>query len=63
MVDPETLRDVEDGQQGLILAKGPGVLRGYHHDESATAKVRRRASGRGSSGAQDLGVLAQVAAA
>lgn len=39
VVDPDTLRDVADGQQGLILARGPGVMAGYYRDEAATAKV------------------------
>lgn len=40
VVDPETREDVADGQQGLILARGPGVTRGYWNEEPATAKVR-----------------------
>ena len=35
-------QDVPDGQQGLILAKGPGVMAGYFGDEGATAKVGPR---------------------
>ena len=47
VVDPETLQDVAEGQQGLILARGPGVMRGYYNDSGATAKVswRRRRVG------------------
>lgn len=26
VVDPKTLADVADGEQGLILARGPGVM-------------------------------------
>ena len=25
--------------QGLLLAKGPGIMKGYYNDESATAKA------------------------
>lgn len=39
VVDPESLQDVPDGQQGLLLARGPGVMQGYFADEAATAKV------------------------
>jgi acyl-CoA synthetase (AMP-forming)/AMP-acid ligase II len=28
IVDPATLQEVPDGQQGLVLARGPGVMRG-----------------------------------
>lgn len=39
VVDPDSFQDVPDGQQGLLLAKGPGVMKGYYNDESATAKA------------------------
>ncbi len=39
VVDPDTLADVPDGQQGVILARGPGVLSGYYEDPDATAKA------------------------
>lgn len=39
MVDPDSLAPVPDGQQGLLLARGPGVMAGYYKDEAATAKV------------------------
>lgn len=42
VVDPESLQDVPDGQQGLILARGPGVTAGYYRDDAATAKVGGR---------------------
>eukprot|EP00884_Botryococcus_braunii_P011365 jgi/Botrbrau1/20229/Bobra.31_1s0025.1 len=39
VVDPETREDLPDGIQGLLLAKGPGVMSGYYRDEFATEKV------------------------
>jgi long-chain acyl-CoA synthetase len=39
VVDPETREDLPDGTQGLLLAKGPGVMCGYYRDDLATAKV------------------------
>ena len=36
VVDPETRRDLPDGQQGLLLARGPGVTAGYLDDAAAT---------------------------
>lgn len=39
IVDPETMRNVPDGRQGLLLARGPGVMQGYLDDEAATAKA------------------------
>ena len=41
VVDPETKEDLaEDGQQGLLLAKGRGVMQhGYFNDPSATARA------------------------
>lgn len=41
IVDPETLAPVADGQQGLVLARGPGVMAGYYQDDMATAKAFR----------------------
>ena len=37
MVHPETRRELSDGEQGLLLARGPGVSSGYFDDEAATA--------------------------
>ncbi|KAK9808885.1 hypothetical protein WJX72_005702 [[Myrmecia] bisecta] len=45
VVDPETLRDLPDGSQGLLLAKGPGVMQGYYNDEMSTAKAFRAGDG------------------
>lgn len=44
-MDPETLRELPDGQQGLLLAKGPGVMRGYHNDVGSTQKAMRAGPG------------------
>mmetsp|Transcript_25990 Transcript_25990/g.56652 ORF Transcript_25990/g.56652 Transcript_25990/m.56652 type:complete len:725 (+) Transcript_25990:195-2369(+) len=45
VVDPNTLADLPDGQQGLVLARGPGVMAGYLDDEVATAKAFRAGQG------------------
>lgn len=37
VIDPQTLKDVPDGEQGLLLARGPGVMGGYDGAEAATA--------------------------
>lgn len=37
VVHPETRDEVADGQQGVILARGPGVMSGYFDNPSATA--------------------------
>lgn len=39
VVDPETYQDVPDGQQGLLLAKGPGVMKGYYNNPQGTQKA------------------------
>jgi long-subunit acyl-CoA synthetase (AMP-forming) len=36
VVDPRTHTRLPDGQQGLLLAAGPGVMSGYWADERAT---------------------------
>ena len=41
IVDKETLRDVEPGRPGLILARGANVMEGYLGQPSLTAKVKR----------------------
>lgn len=45
VVDPDTLADLPNGRQGLVLAKGPGVMQGYYRDAAATAKVFRAGGG------------------
>ncbi len=44
MVDPETYQDVADGQQGVILAQGPGVMKGYYNDPQGTQKALKQGS-------------------
>lgn len=39
VVDPGTGADLPDGQQGLILARGPGVMAGYYGDVASTDKA------------------------
>ena len=45
VVDPETFEEVPDGEQGLILAKGPGVMRGYLNDPKNTHSAMRAGGG------------------
>ena len=40
-MNPETLQDLPDGEQGLLLAKGPGVMKGYYNNPQGTAKAVR----------------------
>lgn len=39
VVHPVTHEDLPDGQQGLILAQGPGVMAGYYNNDDATHKA------------------------
>ena len=41
VVDPETGQDLTEGQEGLLLLKGPGRMVGYLADEKATAAALR----------------------
>ena len=45
VVNPDTLEDLPDGQQGLMLARGPGIMAGYYGDQAATAKAFRAGHG------------------
>eukprot|EP00803_Ostreobium_quekettii_P002616 evm.model.scf_940.1 EVM.evm.TU.scf_940.1 scf_940:7095-14522(-) len=39
VVDPQSLQNLPDGSPGLLLAKGPGVMEGYHRNEEETSKA------------------------
>jgi non-ribosomal peptide synthetase component E (peptide arylation enzyme) len=39
VVDPTSHAPLPDGQQGLLLAAGPGVTAGYYNDAEATHKA------------------------
>lgn len=41
VVDPDTLAHVEPGRSGLLLVKGPNVMKGYLGDPDATARAIR----------------------
>ena len=41
VVDPETGHDLTEGQEGLLLLKGPGRMVGYLADDNATAAALR----------------------
>jgi acyl-[acyl-carrier-protein]-phospholipid O-acyltransferase/long-chain-fatty-acid--[acyl-carrier-protein] ligase len=41
IVDPESGVDLPEGQEGLLLLKGPGRMVGYLADDEATSKVLR----------------------
>ena len=39
IVDPDKLTLMPKGQKGLVLAKGPQIMKGYYKDKEATDKV------------------------
>ncbi len=39
VLNPETLKEVEPGQKGVLFVKGPQVMMGYYKDEENTRKV------------------------
>ncbi len=54
MVDPATRTPLPVGERGLVLARGPQVMGGYHNKPEATAKVL---DGEGWFDTGDLGLL------
>ncbi|KEF42885.1 MAG: long-chain fatty acid--CoA ligase [Cyanobium sp. CACIAM 14] len=54
VVDPATGTTLACGERGLVLARGPQVMAGYHHRPDATAKVL---DGEGWFDTGDLGLL------
>ena len=40
-IDPDTLEDLPIGTPGILMIKGPNVMKGYLHDSEKTAKVLR----------------------
>src|SRR5262249_42901535 len=41
IVDPETMRDRSVGEEGLLLIRGPSVMKGYLDEPDRTAEVMR----------------------
>ncbi len=44
MADPETYHDVADGQDGVVLAQGSRVMKGYYNDPQGTQKALNQGS-------------------
>ncbi|GFR52124.1 hypothetical protein Agub_g14639 [Astrephomene gubernaculifera] len=55
VVDPETLQPLPAGRKGLLLARGPGVMKGYYRDQDATQRAFRAGDGWFDTG--DLGFI------
>ena len=45
VVEADSGQEVADGELGLVLARGPGIMRGYLDDEAATAAAFRYGDG------------------
>lgn len=39
IVDMETMKPVKKGEKGVVIARGPQVMKGYYNDKEATKKV------------------------
>eukprot|EP00210_Caulerpa_lentillifera_P001810 g1740.t1 len=39
IIDPNSLEELKDGETGVVLARGPGVMKGYYKNPEQTNKV------------------------